>query len=37
MRKLLIFSIQGVKELLEWAQGGFVVDFSKTTDGAIKS
>jgi len=32
-----VFSIQGVKELLEWAQGGFVVDFTKVTDAKFKA
>jgi raffinose/stachyose/melibiose transport system substrate-binding protein len=32
-----IFSIQGVKELIEWYQGGFVVDFNKVTDAKFKS
>lgn len=31
-----IFSIQGVKELIEWYQGGFVVDFNTITDPAFK-
>lgn len=31
-----IFSIQGVKELIEWYQGGFVVDFNAVTDQDFK-
>lgn len=31
-----IFSIQGVKELIEWYQGGFVVDFNTVTDANFK-
>ncbi|MEA5030948.1 MAG: ABC transporter substrate-binding protein [Sphaerochaeta sp.] len=32
-----IFSIQGVKELIEWYQGGFVVDFNSITDASFKA
>lgn len=32
-----IFSIQGVKELIEWYQGGFVVDFNTVTDANFSS
>ncbi|MDR0403321.1 MAG: ABC transporter substrate-binding protein [Treponema sp.] len=30
--KPVIFSIQGIKELIEWRQGGFVVDLNTVTD-----
>jgi len=32
-----VFSIQGPKELVEWFQGGFVVDFNKVTDAKFKA
>ncbi|MDR3161980.1 MAG: hypothetical protein LBU28_10245 [Spirochaetaceae bacterium] len=31
--KPVIYSIQGIKELVEWVQGGFAEDFSTVTDG----
>jgi raffinose/stachyose/melibiose transport system substrate-binding protein len=33
--KPVIYSIQGVKELVEWVQGGFAEDFSTVTDPAF--
>jgi raffinose/stachyose/melibiose transport system substrate-binding protein len=33
--KPVIYSIQGVKELVEWVQGGFVEDLSQVTDPAF--
>jgi raffinose/stachyose/melibiose transport system substrate-binding protein len=33
--KPVIYSIQGVKELVEWLQGGFVEDLSTVTDPAF--
>ncbi|MDR2103789.1 MAG: extracellular solute-binding protein [Treponema sp.] len=33
--KPVIFSIQGIKELIEWTQGGFVQDLSTVSDSAF--
>lgn len=34
--KPAVFSIQGLKELQEWEEGGFVLDFSKATETKFK-